>query len=158
MRKLLAIFLISVLLLSGCSSRPGEATGPQETTQSVSPTTGPEMDEPGISDLAPGYYLISSVGKNGDVQFYGSLDAENGWLLLREDGTGILSFEGTEGQLTWNERQLHWQDQTLMGMVMTYYDSELEKEESMLALYFMDPVVSVVFRPAPMPEENPVTD
>lgn len=158
MKKAIVWALILVLLLSGCSSRPGEATGPQETTQSVSPTTAPEMEEPGISDLAPGYYLISSVGKNGDVQFFGSLDAENGWLLLREDGTGILSFEGTEGQLTWNERQLHWQDQTLMGMVMTYYDSELEKEESMLALYFMDPVVSVVFRPAPMPEEIPVTD
>jgi hypothetical protein len=158
MKKAIVWALILVLLLSGCSSHPGEATGPQETTQSISPTNGPEMEEPGISDLAPGYYLISSVGKNGDVQFYCSLDAENGWLLLREDGTGILSFEGTEGQLTWNERQLHWQDQTLMGMVMTYYDSELEKEESMLALYFMDPVVSVVFRPAPMPEENPVAD
>lgn len=160
MKKTIVWVLVLVLLLSGCQSNPAETTSPGETTQpaaetvpSTPETTAPASGEPVISALAPGYYLISSVGRNGDVQFYGSLNAENGWLLLNEDGTGILSFEGTEGQLTWNERQLYWQDQTLMGLIMTYYDPELSREDSMLVIYFTDPVVSVVFRPAPAPEE-----
>lgn len=154
MKKTIVWILILTLLLCGCQSQPGETTAPPETTQPVQ-TTAPAPDEPVISALQPGYYLVSSVGRNGDVRFYGSLDEENGWLLLNEDGTGAMSFEGTEGDLTWDGNHLFWQEQALMGAVMTYYDSELGREESMAAVYFTDPVVSVVFRPAPMPEEAP---
>ena len=167
MKRMIVWILILTLLLCGCQTQPVETTAPTETTQPVvettlpapaptaPETTVPVSEEPIISGLMPGYYLISSVGRDGNVDFYGSLDAENGWLLLNEDGTGTMYFEGTEGELTWSEQELTWQGQTLMGAVMTYYDSELDREDAMLVLYFMDPVVSVIFRPAPAPEEIP---
>lgn len=162
MKKTLVLILSLALLLCGCQTQPAQTTSPVETTQPVvettqpaPETTAPASEEPVISGLKSGYYLISSVGKDGNIDFYGSLDAENGWLLLNEDGTGTMSFEGTEGELTWSDQELTWQEQTLMGAVMSYYDSELDREESMLVLYFMDPVVSVIFRPATPSEEAP---
>ena len=161
MKKMIVWVLILTLLLCGCTNQPAETTAPAETTQPVAETTlpapettAPVSEEPVISDLQPGYYLVSSVGRDGDIQFYGSLDAANGWIQLNGDGTGTLSFEGTEGALTWSGKELVWQGQTLMGAVMRYYDSELGREDSMLVLYFMDPVVSVILRPAPAPEES----
>lgn len=163
MKKLVMILLVC-LLLWGCTAQPAETTLPPETTISpettippettapVTEPTDPEMPE--ISGLEPGYYLVSSVGKDGDVSFYGNMNPENGWLLLNEDGTGTFFFEGVEGELTWQEDALNWQDQTLMGLTARYYDSELGREDSMVMLYFTDPVVSVALRPAPMPEES----
>lgn len=163
MKKLVMILLVC-LLLWGCTAQPAETTLPPETTISpettippettapVTEPTDPEMPE--ISGLEPGYYLVSSVGKDGDVSFYGNMNPENGWLLLNEDGTGTFFFEGVEGELTWQEDALNWQGQTLMGLTARYYDSELGREDSMVMLYFTDPVVSVALRPAPMPEES----
>lgn len=160
MKKMIVWTLLLTILLCGCTNQPAETTAPAETTQPVAATslpapetTVPVSEEPVISDLQPGYYLVSSVGRDGDIQFYGSLDAANGWIQLNEDGTGTLSFEGTEAALTWSGQELTWQGQTLMGAVMSYYDPELGHEDSMLVLYFMDPVVSVILRPAPAPEE-----
>lgn len=163
MKKLVMILLVC-LLLWGCTAQPAETTLPPETTISpettippettapVTEPTDPEMPE--ISGLEPGYYLVSSVGKDGDVSFYGNMNPKNGWLLLNEDGTGTFFFEGVEGELTWQEDALNWQGQTLMGLTARYYDSELGREDSMVMLYFTDPVVSVALRPAPMPEES----
>lgn len=156
--KKIVMILLVCLLLWGCTGQPAEitlrleTTAPAETTASVTEPkpTDPEMPE--ISGLEPGYYLVSSVGKDGDVSFYGSMSPENGWLLLNEDGTGTFFFEGVEGELTWQEDALSWQGQTLMGLTARYYDSELGREDSMVMLYFTDPVVSVILRPASMPD------
>lgn len=152
------MILLVCLLLVGCTAQPAETTLPPETTippETTAPVTEPTDPEmPEISGLEPGYYLVSSVGKDGDVSFYGNMNPENGWLLLNEDGTGTFFFECVEGELTWQEDALNWQGQTLMGLTARYYDSELGREDSMVMLYFTDPVVSVALRPAPMPEES----
>lgn len=159
MKKTIVWMMILTLLLCGCANQTAETTAPAEMTQPVvettlpaPETTAPVSEEPVISDLQPGFYVVSSVGRDGDIEFYGTLNAENGWLQLNADGSGIMCFEGTEGELTWAGQELTWQGQTLMGAVMTYYDWELGREDSMLVLYFMDPVVSVILRPAPAPE------
>ncbi len=156
MKTKIALSLILALLLCGCAAQPAETTVPVETTlpavettQPVPETTAPVSDEPVISDLQPGFYLVSSVGRDGDVEFYGTLDKENGWLELNADGTGTMYFDGTEGALTWSCQELIWQGQTLMGFQMSYYDHDLGYGDTMVALYFTDPVVSVCFRPAP---------
>ena len=41
---------------------------------------------------APGLYLISSVGFNGDMSFYGAPSRDNGYLELAEDGTGVRDY------------------------------------------------------------------
>lgn len=156
MKTKIAMLLILALLLCGCGAQPAETTAPAETTlpaaqttQPVPETTAPASDEPVISDLQPGLYLVSSVGRDGDVDFYGTLDKENGWLELNADGTGTFCFEGTEETLTWAGQELTWQGQTLMGFQASYYDPELGYSDTMVALYFMDPMVSVILRPAP---------
>lgn len=164
--KRFVVILLACLLLCGCQAQAPTATQAPETTapeavtvtQAASPTTEPDLsglELPPVSGLTPGYYLISSVGKDGDITFYGTPDPENGFLLLNADGTGTFSFEGVEGALTWEEDAVHWQGQTLMAAAMHYYDDALGRDETIVALYFLDPVVSVCLRPATVPEEAP---
>lgn len=122
-----------------------EATAPQEET------TDPGEPEP--KPLSAGYYIVSSVGSGGNVSFFSSMDPNNGYLLLREDGTGTMLFDGTEADLTWDEASALWNDREITGMILCYYDSELDREDRMLVLYFMDDYTSVIFRPAEPPAE-----
>ena len=160
--KKLTIFLLACVLLCGCTAQPAlslQTTEPvPETTiapETTVPATVPEIIEPAmptVTGLEPGYYLISSVGKDGNISFYGNMHPDNGWLILNGDGTGTFFFEGVEGELTWEEDTIYWQGKTLMGLTARYYDSELDREDVMVMLYFMDPEVSVALRPGPMPE------
>lgn len=176
MKKFICLFLAVLLLtLTACTvgADTSETTQIPETT--VMETTQPPTDvptevpteatapsteefqlpEPVYSAVQPGYYLISSVGQNGDITFYSELTAENGYLKIRDDGTGFLSFEGTEGELTWDGEYLYWQNQTLPYIYMSYYDSELGRDDALLAVYFTEPaVVSLALRPAEEPAES----
>ena len=49
---------------------------------------------------APGVWVASSVGQDGNVSFYGAPSKENGWFELREDGTGVLVYEDAEYPFT----------------------------------------------------------
>ena len=49
---------------------------------------------------APGVWVASSVGKDGNVSFYGVPSKENGWFELKEDGTGVLVYEDAEYPFT----------------------------------------------------------
>ena len=49
---------------------------------------------------APGVWVASSVGKDGNVSFYGAPSKDNGWFELREDGTGVLVYEQIEYPFT----------------------------------------------------------
>lgn len=102
--------------------------------------------------LKSGYFLISSVGDNGDITFYGSLDPANGYLKLKEDGTGFMSYGGVEQELTWDADNLYWNGQILPYTHMTYFDAELGRDDSMLMVYFINDATSVAMRPADEPE------
>lgn len=58
---------------------------------------GDELPEYYVSPtVQPGYYVASSVGDNGNVTFYSTIDPENGWVRLGEDLTGTLYYDGIE--------------------------------------------------------------
>ena len=48
----------------------------------------------------PGVYAVSSVSRNGDLDFYGSFTRSNGYFELKEDGTGLLVFDDAEYPFT----------------------------------------------------------
>ena len=49
---------------------------------------------------APGVWVASSMGKDGNVSFYGAPSRDNGWFELKEDGTGVLVYEDAEYPFT----------------------------------------------------------
>ena len=179
MKKYIIIVLaLLCLMFSSCTSKQNvpQFSQPEETATtempSETPTTVPteapaetvpettspteaatDPGEPELKPLAAGYYIVSSVGSGGGVSFFGTMDPNNGYLLLKEDGTGSMLFDGTEAELTWDEESALWNEREITGMILCYYDSELGQEECMLALYFMDDYTSVIFRPAEPPAD-----
>lgn len=167
-KTMILVLALALLLLSGCSHRNPVATVPEtigqlqttapETTEPET-TAPPETEEtqstePQYAGAIPGYYLVSSVGQDGDVTFYNTADPANGFLELEEDGTGQMGFGGEEGPLTWDDETIHWQGKTLPYMSISYYDPELGREEVMLMVYFLDTQTSVILRPAQAPTEE----
>lgn len=169
MKARITLFLaLALLFLSGCGNQTPAATDPETTAQlqtTAPETTAPETTDPPETEGTqstepqygapiPGYYLVSSVGYDGDVTFYSTADPANGFLKLEEDGTGQMSFGGTEGALTWDDETVYWQGQTLPCMSVSYYDGELGREEVMLMMYFLDTQTSLILRPAEAPVEE----
>mgnify|MGYP003290408727 FL=1 len=166
MKARITLFLaLALLFLSGCGNHTPAATDPETTAQlqtAAPETTAPETTDPPETEGTqstgpqygapiPGYYLVSSVGCDGDVTFYSTADPANGFLKLEEDGTGQMSFGGAEGPLTWDDEAVHWQGQTLPCMSVSYYDAELGRDEVMLVMYFLDTQTSLILRPAEAP-------
>lgn len=96
---------------------------------------------------APGLYLISSVGFNGDMSFYGAPSRDNGYLELAEDGTGVLVFEDLEYTFTldgiiakfkgWSMLLMDMREQDPDGtMVMGYTYDGVIKAESIAFRYW----------------------
>lgn len=153
-----AILLALALMLTGCGGSTGEdTTAAPETTEATAEASAettvpsateaagsPEME---LSAAQPGYYLISSVGENGDVTFFGAPDPANGYLKLEEDHTGVLRYGDVEQTLTWDGEMIYWGEETLPYVYMCYYDEELGRDDSMLVVYFVDDMISLVFRP-----------
>lgn len=113
---------------------------------------GETMPEKYQAKLPVGDFLVSSVGRDGDVEFYGSLDPENGSLTLNADGTGTLDLDILSGDVTIDENYIRCN-----GMDIPYFYTPAEESpdgEEMLAIYLIgDVVVSVIFRTAPAPSE-----
>lgn len=145
MKKLFLTVIILAMLLSltACVIVPL----PMDQT-STDPT---ESDELPQLPPQPGYYIASSVGENGDITFFSSLDPANGYIRLNADHTGVIFWEDAEQDLTWEEDALRRGDEIIPCYYTSYYDPELDAEEAMLMIYFMDAQVSVVFRPAEDP-------
>ena len=49
---------------------------------------------------APGVWVASSVGRGGDVEFFGQPSLSNGWFELKADNTGVLVFDDAEYPFT----------------------------------------------------------
>lgn len=98
--------------------------------------------------VPPGLFVVSSVGVDGDVSFYGTLDKENGYLQVNEDGTGYLDCEYIQGEITIDEYGINWGD---LSIPYIYYDAEESPDgEAMLMMVLTgDTYISIIFRLAP---------
>ena len=133
------------------NTEPSQTSNPTQITTVPETTAQPMLPEPEIGAAEPGYYLVSSVGENGDIRFYGDADPENGYLKLETDHSGVMFYNGTEESLTWDKAFLYWGEKQLPYAYMTYYDEELGREDSMLVLYFVEDGISVIMRPVEEP-------
>lgn len=146
MKKIILILTILAVVLAGCASEPAAVTeGPTEPAVSEEQTQ--PAQEPQAEAPQPGYFVASSVGRDGNITFYTAPDPANGWIRLEADHTGVLFWDGTEQDLTWDDEAIYPGDETIPCVYTSYYDPELEADDTMLALYFLDSQTSVIFRP-----------
>ena len=73
---------------------------------------------------APGIYGVSSVGRDGDVAFYGGITKENGYLEICEDGTGKLVFDGAEHPFTLDGAMARFDGWSVMLLDMSDRDPD----------------------------------
>lgn len=90
-----------------------------------------------------GFYVVSSVGEDGNVSFYPTLVPANGWLRLEADGTGALYWKETEQNITYDSQNIYTEDITIP---FVYYTEEDTQEEPMIMLYFLEESTSVALR------------
>lgn len=150
MKKKRLFFLAMVLALMLCACGSGgdipETTTPTEAQPEE--TESSALDDMQLSAPQPGYYLISSVGKDGDMTLYGYPDPTNGYLKLEEDFTGVMCFDDVERKLTWDEESITWGEEILPCVYVSYYDSELGVVDSILMVYMLEDETSIAFRAA----------
>lgn len=94
----------------------------------------------------PGVYAVSSVGRDGDMDFYGSLSRSNGYLELREDGTGVLDFDDCEYPFSMDGATAVFDGWKL---VLFYMSGEEAAGEPLVMVYVMDGPIqadSIAFR------------
>ena len=97
-----------------------------------------------------GFYVVSSVGEDGDVSFYYSLTAENGYIDLEKDGTGVMCLEDEEQELTWDESYLYCDEETIPYLYLSAEESM--DGEAMLMIFFEEGKISIILRPVEDPE------
>ena len=109
--------------------------------------TGDRLPEGFLPDPpAPGVYAVSSVSRDGDLNFYGSLSRDNGYLELKADGTGLLVFDETEYPFTMEGPTAHFDGWHLVLLDMSEEDPE---EGPMVMVYVMSGPIradSIAFR------------
>lgn len=112
---------------------------------------GEIMPEGYFYRVPAGLFVVSSVGVDGDVSFYNTLDPENGYLQVNEDGTGYLDCQYIQGEITIDEYGIHWGD---LSIPCIYYDAEESPDgEAMLMMVLTgDVYISVIFRLMPAGE------
>lgn len=110
-----------------------------------------ELPEEYKTPLPVGYFLVSSVGVRGNVEFYSTADPANGYLQLNEDGTGTLSYWGVTAELTLDERYIYWNETVVPYM---YHTAESSPDGmAMILLIFNEQETTVILRPFEEPAE-----
>ncbi len=113
---------------------------------------GEELPEEYRVQIPVGFFAVSSVGRNGDISFYGTIDPENGYIRIREDNTGEMFFDGQlqafvieNGVLNFGEEQA----------VFQYMPAEIlgDGETLLMVAFYGDSATSIAFRPAEDPEK-----
>lgn len=172
MKKLLITALVIFLLFSMTACRENEnviqfdntapensspiavATETSEAEDEVpTETSSKSSPQPETGPVQPGYYLVSSVGRDGDITFYDTADQVNGYLKLEKDHTGTMNFDGVTKTLTWDDEALYRGEEILPCISMSYYDSELGRDDFLLVVYFLNSETSVIFRLAEEPAQ-----
>ena len=62
---------------------------------------------------AAGLYVVNAVIRDGERQEFPSLRKENGYLELRQDGSGTLCYDGEPLELTWDRDGLYTREGTI---------------------------------------------
>lgn len=132
MKKMILTVLILLLSLAAC--RP----------ESVPETRPPE----------PGYFVLSSIGNGTDITFLSEIDPANGYVRLDADHTGVMRWEETEQDLTWDNEAIYWGGKTIPCMFVTSYSQENKMEAALLLLVFEDSGITAIFRPVEQPPAN----
>lgn len=99
-----------------------------------------------IPALPAGLYVVSSIGENGDVSFFSSLDPANGYLRLEADCTGILYYNGSEVQITCDANYIYAGE---TSYAYIYYSPDMTPDgEAMLMFYDIqgDTFTTVILR------------
>lgn len=108
---------------------------------------GDSLPEGFIPDApAPGVYAVSSVSRNGNVEFYGTFTKSNGYLELKEDGTGLLVFDDAKYPFTMDGTTACFDGWTLMLLDL---GTEEPGAAPLVMVYIMDgpiPADSIAFR------------
>ena len=108
---------------------------------------GATLPEGYESTIPAGYYAVSSIGKDGNIQFFYNVAPENGWLEIQEDGTGVLCLDGVE--------QVVFIDGTMLtgeNISIPFMYTDQEEGEELLVLYpYSDYADSVALRPVEKP-------
>lgn len=114
---------------------------------------GDQLPEGFTSPIPVGYFAVSSVGRNGDISFYGTIDPENGYIRIREDNTGEMFFDGQLRSFTLEEGILHFDTEQA---AYRYFSADASGDgEAMLMVGFEgDTVLTIAFRPAEDPEKS----
>ena len=95
---------------------------------------------------APGVWVASSVGQDGNVSFYGAPSKENGWFELWEDGTGVLVYEDIEYPFTLEDTIARFDGWSVMLMDA---GEGLPEGENMAVIYITEGPIeadSIAFR------------
>lgn len=95
---------------------------------------------------APGVWAVSSVSRDGDLDFYGSFTRSNGYFELDEDGTGLLVFDDAEYPFTLEGTTAHFDGWSLMLLDL---GAEEPDAPNLVMVYIMDGPIqadSIAFR------------
>ena len=109
--------------------------------------TGDSLPEDFYPDPpAPGVYAVSSVSRDGNLDFYGSFTRSNGYFELKEDSTGVLVFDDAEYPFTLEDITAKFDGWELMLLDMSDRDTG---GPPMVMVYIMDGPIqadSIAFR------------
>ena len=138
------------ILLSSGDSIPFSMDGGTLTLHNASDWiflySGTEEPEEPKRSFRYGCYAAGSVGTaDGNVTFFDTVEKANGYLILNEDGTGYLCYDGKEGEITWDDTLIRLGD---MVFKYLYYDENYNSGgEPSILMGFPDTGTTVLFHP-----------
>lgn len=114
---------------------------------------GQELPEAYQTPIPVGYFAVSSVGRDGDLMFYGTIDPENGYIRIREDGTGEMFFDGQLRAFTLERGILNFETEQALYL---FVDAQTTGDGQALLMVKLDgdEVISIAFRPVEDPEKS----
>lgn len=114
---------------------------------------GQELPEEYLPVLPVGFFAVASVGRDGNVAFYPTVDPANGYIRIREDHTGELFFDDQLREFTMDEVAVYLDGESAMYQYIPTSVSG-DTEDLLMVIFYGDTVTSIAFRPASDPENT----